>query len=459
MRIPRVLIGAGASNSGKTIFTSVLLHHFLLEGKNIIGYKCGPDYIDPMYHKRISGVECRNLDPFFLEEDKMKSVLLKQPDCDLAVLEGVMGYYDGGAECELSTYEVARRTKTPAVLLVDAKGCAMSSLAAAAGYCSFMEDSEIKGVIFNRMSSGTYAQLQKMHMAKQMKFALLGYIPKLPKECEMESRHLGLVTAEEVDHLQEKIALAHEKMKDTVDWKAIWSIARQAGELSVEEQKTVTPYGTKAELQCDTPSKPVVAVAKDEAFCFYYEDNLDLLLENGLEISYFSPLRNEPVPREACGIYLGGGYPELYAERLASNEVTKQSIRALWQKKIPCIAECGGFLYLQESMEGKEMCGVLPGESMNTGHTVRFGYVTLTAGEDSLLFAAGDQIRGHEFHYFDTTQNGSGLVAEKLNHTKYACSVTGDTLYAGFVHLSFRSLEKCAKRFADKCSEYMREKQ
>lgn len=470
MNIPRIVIGAAASNSGKTIFTSALLYHLKQEGIRQIGYKCGPDYIDPMFHRTVTGVECRNLDPFFLDRDGMLRVLAKSAGYEIAVLEGVMGYYDGGDDSELSTYAVAKQTETNAILVIDAKGSAVSCLAVAYGMKDFYEDSRICGVVFNRMSKAVYEQVQAANEKRNGSLRLLGYIPVLPEECRLESRHLGLVTPAEIENLRMKIALAYDKMKASVDWEGILAIAAESeeieqkeiallqAELSESSERLTDVAEMAAEMTAAEP-KPVIAVARDEAFCFYYEDNLDLLSEQGFEIKQFSPLADEPVPEDACGLYIGGGYPELYLEKLEHNETTKASIQAAFEKKMPCIAECGGFMYLSKEIEGHRMCGVLDGSVTKQGRLVRFGYVTLTAKEDSLLFEAGDQIHGHEFHYYDSTENGAGLLAKKRNGTQYECVVTGENLYAGFPHLYLESNRKAAERFAAACRKFQKDRE
>ena len=440
--LPRVLIAGTNSGCGKTTLVSGLLT--LLSRRNIrlCSFKCGPDYIDPMFHASALHTPCRNLDLQFLDGNMLRFRMAAGSEgfC-LAVTEGVMGFYDGvGLTTRASSYEVAKATGSPVILTVDARGAAHSVLAVIGGFLNLYSDSGIRGVILNRCSAMLYPKLKEAILERfGGQVRPLGYVPRLP-ECAIESRHLGLITAQEMDDLQQKLNLLADNLEKSLDIEGILSLAASAEPLHYEMP--------------DLPQKvsPVrVAVAEDKAFCFDYQDNLDLLTDLGAEIVPFSPLEDERLPEHIQGLYLGGGYPELYASQLEGNASMRQSIREALERGLPCVAECGGFLYLQQSLDGYAMVGYLPGQSHNTGKLSRFGYVTLEARQDNLLCAAGEKIPAHEFHYYDTTDNGNAFRAAKADGRSWDCGVTTPTLYAGFPHFHFYANPTMAARFLDTC--------
>ena len=377
--LPRILIAGTNSGCGKTTFVSGLLTALKRREKDLRAFKCGPDYIDPMFHASALGVPCRNLDLQFFDENTLRFSLAKNGG-SLSVIEGVMGYYDGvGMTTRASSYAVAMASDTPAVLVVDARGAAHSVLAVIGGFLNLHPKSHIRGVILNRCSAMLYPRM-KQAIADQFGGAVLplGYLPVM-KDCTLESRHLGLITAQEMTDLQEKLEALADQIEKSVDIPALCALAASAPELSWE------PVALPEE---GPPLR--IAVARDNAFCFYYEDNLDLLRSLGAELVPFSPIADAALPENIRGLYLGGGYPELYAESLSENQSMKDSIRQALEAGLPCIAECGGFLYLQKELEGRPMVGFLPGMGHNTGKLSRFGYVTLTAQKDNLLCAAGN---------------------------------------------------------------------
>lgn len=439
----RILLAGSNSGCGKTTVTCAILQALANRKLKVGAFKCGPDYIDPMFHSRIIGAKSANLDLYFFEPGTLRYLLAKNAaDCDVSVIEGVMGYYDGLSltTTQSSTYEVSQVTDSPTVLVVNAKGASLSVLAVIHGFLTFCPDNPIRGVILNQCTPGTYTVLAK---AIRERFAgkarPLGYLPRLP-ECALESRHLGLVTAAEVTDLKQKLAVLAEQAEQSIDLDGLLELARQAPPLDY----------TPVELpHYDRPVR--IAVARDNAFCFYYEDSLDALREMGAELVTFSPLSDETLPEHIHGLYLGGGYPELYAEQLSRNETMRSSIRAALAGGLPCIAECGGFMYLTEAIAGYPMVGALPGECVNTGKLVRFGYVTLTAKTDNLLCRAGERIRGHEFHHWDATQPGADFTAEKSSGKAWDCVTATGRLYAGYPHFHFYANPAFAKGFYETC--------
>ena len=476
MNRPRVLIAGTSSGSGKTTAVCAVLELLKRRDLRVKACKCGPDYIDPMFHTAVLNVPSANLDPFFCEPSLLRKLLIGNSGDDVTVIEGVMGYYDGTGPdgTENSSFTVADETDTPAVLIVDAKGAAASLLALIEGFVNFKKDSRIRGVIFNRMSAGTYTLVKGLMKDRFGDSPVpAGYIPRLPDECVIPSRHLGLVTAAEIEDLKVKIGAAADACEKTLDIDALISIAGTAGELPYDvdgesDIKSAIAVGGESkndnaiysETQLASRERPKtcgrvkIAVAKDAAFCFYYKDTLSLLEKLGAEIVTFSPLKNEPVPEGAAGLLLGGGYPELYVDQLEKNTVSRKSVSQAVRSGMPAIAECGGFQYLGRMLDGRQMCGVLPHSSFPAGRLVRFGYVTLTAKEDGLFGSAGTTLRGHEFHYWDSSDNGNSFTAVKPGGRQWDCAVYGPSLYAGYPHLFLPSNPEAAASFYRKCLEY-----
>ena len=440
--IPRVLIAGTGSGCGKTTLTCAVLQAMTDRGRSLAPFKCGPDYIDPMFHARITGTACANLDPFFFSENTLRQILAKHAaNRDLAVIEGVMGYYDGlGMTEDASTYAVAAATETPVVLAADDRGAALSVLATVQGFLNFAPESRIRGVIFNRCSPMRYPELAKAVTERfQGRLRPLGCLPPLP-ECSLESRHLGLVTAAEVRSLGQKLRDLARAAEEHIDLDGLEELAREAAPLSY------------APPELPRFSEPVrIGVAMDRAFCFYYEDNLELLRALGAELAEFSPLRDPHLPRSIHGLYLGGGYPELYGRELGANATLRREICAALTLGMPCIAECGGFMYLTEKIGDHPAVGFLPGVCRDTGRLSRFGYIRLTAKEDNLLCKAGDSFPAHEFHRWDWDRTGNGFAAEKPTGRRWEAAVATKSLYAGFPHFHFFAAPRLAVNFYQAC--------
>ena len=441
--LPRLLLAGTNSGCGKTTLACAVLQALVDRGIDTGSFKCGPDYIDPMFHSRVIGAPSANLDPFFFTENTLRFLLARHAaGRAVSVIEGVMGYYDGLGltTTRASTYEVARWTQTPVVLVVGAKGTALSALAVLQGFLDFCPDHPVQGVLLNQCSEGAYPALAA---AIRERFGgrvrPLGFLPVLP-ECALSSRHLGLVTAAEVSDLREKLARLARQAERSIDLDGLLELARSAPPLEYEPVRLP---------RFDRPVR--IAVARDRAFCFYYEDSLAALTELGAELVPFSPLADPALPEEIHGLYLGGGYPELYAPALSENASLRAAIRAAVEGGLPCIAECGGFMYLTQAIAGAPMAGVLPGNCADAGRLVRFGYVTLRARRDNLLCRAGEEIRGHEFHRWDATERGEDFTAVKPTGRSWTCAVATPTLYAGYPHFHFYANPAFAPRFYEAC--------
>ena len=438
--IPRLILAGTNSGCGKTTTVCALLQALVNRNLKTGAFKCGPDYIDPMFHSRIIGAKSANLDLHFFTPNTLNYLLAKNgADRDISVIEGVMGYYDGAGltSTKGSTYEVARVTDSPVVLVVGAKGASLSVLAPIQGFLDFCPDNHIKGVILNQCTAMTYAALSA-EIEKRFQIKAFGFLPSLPA-CALESRHLGLVTAADVVGLKEKMRILAQQAEKSLDLDGLIRLANSA--MPVRFEPVSLPR-----------KEPVrIAVARDNAFCFYYEDSLEVLTEMGAELVPFSPLSDNSLPENIQGLYLGGGYPELYLRQLSGNGEMRQSIRRALENCLPCIAECGGFMYLTESIAGQPMVGALKGDCWDTGKLTRFGYVTLQAKKDNLLCRAGEAIAAHEFHHWDCAQPGDSFTAKKPTGRQWDCAVSPQTLYAGYPHFHFYSNPAFAEGFIDSC--------
>ena len=352
-----------------------------------------------------------------------------------------MGFYDGvsGTTDTASAAHLARATGTPAVLIVRPKGQSLSLAAQIHGFRTFAENT-LAGVILNGVSAGMYSFYKQI--AEKAGLPVLGFLPPIP-EAEIPDRHLGLVTADELSDLREKIDRLADAAEEGIDLHALCALAQTAKPLT----------DTHMPLARATDFSVRIAVAKDRAFCFYYEDNFDVLRELGAELVPFSPLTDERLPENIDGLYLGGGYPELYEKQLSENEIMRNSIKTAILNGLPTVAECGGFLYLLQSLDGAAMAGVLPTSAHMTRRLQPFGYVTLTANSDNLLCEAGGQFPVHEFHYAQAVDNGTDFRAVKPNGRAWDCGFASDTLYAGFPHLYFRAKTEIVANFVRKCAE------
>ena len=436
----RLMITAPASGAGKTTVVCALLQLLKNHGLRPAALKCGPDYIDPMFHSEISCVDSRNLDGFFMD-DNIMNYLLRESSlaADICMIEGAMGYYDGaGFTDEASAYSCARATSTPAVLVLDGSGAGISAAAVLKGFMDFKPQSNIRGVIFNRTSPHVYERLAKE--CRRMGAVPLGYIPR-DSRFTIKSRHLGLVTAGEISSLRSQLELIAENA--VIDLKSLMALAEAPDICACAPQFPHLGKGAR------------LAVARDRAFCFYYRDNLEYLQKCGLELCFFSPLADKRLPEGISGLLLGGGYPELYLEELSQNREMLASVREAILSGLPTAAECGGFLYLHRSIDGIPMAGVLPSKAFNAGKLTRFGYVTLTARKDNLYTKKGETLRTHEFHYWDSEDPGTSFSAQKPYSARcWDTGIAQGDLLAGFSHLHYWGNFAAANSFIRRISQW-----
>ena len=436
----RVMFAATRSGSGKTTVTCGVLAALKKQNIKVQAYKCGPDYIDPMFHRTVLGIDTGNLDTFFADADAIGRILARDTkDAELIVMEGVMGYYDGvgGTTTMASSYELSKVTKTPVVLIVDAKGASVTLAAIIRGIMEYKKDSRIVGVILNRVSPMFYSRIKHV-IETECGIPVLGYLPE-DASFAVPSRHLGLLQPDEMQKQRDWVETVAEAARKTIDIDGILEIAAQAEMLQIqkatgETEKSKFPAGYR------------IGVARDAAFSFYYRENLRMLEDMGATLVYFSPLTDAHVS-EVDALIFGGGYPELYAKQLYENQSMRASVWQALEAGMPCHAECGGFLYLGKSLadaEGNvyEMVGFLDGAGFRTERLQRFGYVEL-ATQEADAFAVNTVLRGHEFHYWDSTDCGDACLAWKpLSKQKtYPCMVKKKGTFAGFPHLYYAGAE------------------
>ena len=400
----QLLVAAPCSGSGKTTLTCALLAALKRRGQDPCSFKSGPDYIDPMFHRAVLGVKSHNLDLFFSAPETVRALYAQAAaGHGAAVCEGAMGFYDG--------------------------------------------------------LGGVSDTASAWHLADTLGLPVLGYLPHLP-DAALESRHLGLKTAGEIADLQQKIS----RMADAlvVDWEKLFALTECAAPLVHTDR---LPHAGELPPQGGEEQRPriPIAVARDAAFCFTYAETLEALERAGAELCWFSPLQDSALPEQISGLYLPGGYPELYAGQLSANRSMLASVRRAVERGLPTVAECGGFLYLGQSLEdasGKcwPMAGVLPGQGFRVGRLVRFGYAALTAHADSMLFRAGERLPVHEFHHWDSTDNGTGFTAAKPNGKQWDCGFANEHFYAGFPHLYWAGTA-LPRRFVDAAAHYHQEEQ
>lgn len=486
MKIPRIIISAPKSGSGKTLISIAMMQAFSLREKKVAAFKCGPDYIDPMFHKKILKLPSKNLDLFFTDAETTKNLFCEKNESEISIIEGVMGLYDGinGISEKASTYDLAKTLRAPVILVIDAKGMARSVLAEIAGFLSLDTEKLIKGVILNKIPQ-TLFSLLKNEIEEKFKIKALGFFQDI-KDFKIESRYLGLKLPEEISNIEENVKKAAEKLEKSVDLDSVLEIALSAPEISKSfenniENKNQENHQKEIEREASSCQKIIkigsenkiiaankkenksgktrIAIARDEAFCFYYDDNLRLLEKAGAELVYFSPLYDEKLPENICGIVLGGGYPELFAEKLEKNSRMRESVKKAIENGTPSLAECGGFIYLHKTLEtrGKksyQMAGVIDAKAWWTGKLVRFGYVLISEKKQKFL-GENKIIKGHEFHYFDSTKNGDDLIEEKTSPgKKFEAGFVSGKNWWGFAHLYYESCPEFARHFVEECKKY-----
>ncbi|MBC7765738.1 MAG: cobyrinate a,c-diamide synthase [Hyphomonadaceae bacterium] len=431
MIYPRIMIAGTNSGCGKTTAVLGILSALVQKGVSVQPFKAGPDYIDPMFHKAVTGRASRNLDSFLCTPETVRHLFLSAASsCDISVIEGVMGLFDGvgGNTSQASSADIAKITQTPVILVVDVKGMSLSLAAMINGFNNFDPSLRLAGVLLNGVKTPMHYAMLKAIVEENTTVPVVGYLQK-DDRFTLADRHLGLVPSEEVDGLHDKLQALGESVLQTVDMAMLQAIATQAKPLTAP---TITPVKPL--------SKTVrIGIARDKAFNFYYQDNLDLLEQMGVQLIPFSPLQDKQLPHALDGVYIGGGYPELFTHELSQNTAMRQDILKKAQAGLPMYAECGGFLYLSKSLAGQPMVGILNAVGEMTTSLQHFGYCEVTLTENCAFGQAGDRIKAHEFHYakstFETTPNYVSTVQKGTR--QWAGHYQKYKVIAGYPHLHF----------------------
>jgi cobyrinic acid a,c-diamide synthase len=373
----------------------------------------------------------------------------------LSVIEGVMGYYDGvgGNTTQASTYEVACAIDAPAILILDCKGASLSLAAIVKGFLEYKNDSHIAGIILNRTSEMMAKRLAPEFEALGVK--VYGYLPQC-EEASLDSRHLGLVLPAEIGGLKEKLRRLAEIMETTLDIDGLLELAGQSNPLSVSNFNHGKDIDLESQEEADQVS---IGLALDEAFCFYYQENLELLKRMGAKLIPFSPCKDRKLPEGISGLLLGGGYPELHTNELSENHSMRTEIKEAYERSLPILAECGGFMYLHEELSTDDgtyqMAGIIGGKVFPTKRLGRFGYIEVYPKEDLPFLKKGESIRGHEFHYWDSENNGDHMTAVKPGQNRsWDCVHGTNHLMAGFPHFYYPSNPSLPRQFINACKNY-----
>ncbi len=460
---PRIVIAGTHSGAGKTTLTTGVLRALYNRGLKVQPFKSGPDYIDPAFHTFVAGRKSRNLDVWMLGEAKVRQLFAKNAaDADISVIEGVMGLYDGlGTKKDSgSTAHLSKVLDAPVILVVDARGMSASAAAMVTGYVKYDEDVRISGVILNNIHGDKHYNLLREAIERDTDIPCVGYL-NTNKAISLESRHLGLVPSVEVEALGEKLDEVGRMVAETVDIDKILEIAH--GAKSFEETYV------QAEPVVERPVK--IAIAKDSAFNFYYQDALDLLEEYGAELVYFSPVSDESIPQGVSGIFLGGGFPEVFGAAIESNRQMREAIKSAIESGMPVYAECGGLMYLCDSiedLEGKvfEMCKIFPYPSKMTKRLQRFGYVDVALEQGTVLSEEAEHVHAHEFHRSLVEHDGAWTFKYQVNraregetHKVWQCGLQYKNCLAAYAHIHFHANPNLAKNFVKSCSRYQEGKE
>jgi cobyrinic acid a,c-diamide synthase len=463
--IPRIVVAGAASGVGKTTITAGLIGALRRQGLVVQPFKCGPDYIDPSYHGSAAGRPCRNLDAWMLNDEQLLEGFSRASDgADIAVIEGVMGLFDGCSweEERGSTAQIAKLLGAPVLLVVDISGVARSAAIAVLGCQRFDPAVRLSAVALNFAGSESHAEGCASAVARATGLPVVGWLPRHAR-LEIPERHLGLVPSTEQRDADELIAeIACEVIK-RFDVAALTELARSTTyPLPLAAANSAGPMPPSSGSTDRRTRRPVVAVARDEAFCFYYPENLELLVEAGCDIEFFKPVHGERPMPAAAAVYLGGGYPELHGTHLASNTGLWEALRDLHARDAPIYAECGGFMALmQELIDGAghrwPMAGLIPGAARMSGKLAAMGYRHATALRPNLLADGGQTLRGHEFRYSTwecetPLSNTAAWTVQGIHDTSvpYSAGYVSGNLLASYLHVHFGQSPDIANRFVDR---------
>jgi cobyrinic acid a,c-diamide synthase len=458
LKIPRVVVAGTHSGVGKTTVALGLMGVLRKKGRRVQGFKVGPDFLDTRFHREITGRPSRNLDSWMIPKARIPSIFASAcSDADIAVIEGVMGVFDGldGISETASTSEIAKVLQAPVLLVVDAWGLAASAAAVVLGYKTLDSKLSLRGVILNRVAGEKHAKMCADAITRHSKLPVLGAIP-VNKEITLKERHLGLVAPNELQKakaLDELVAW----IGDHVDIDKVEKLANTAGKIVVNRPRHRPARNTR--------EKVVIGVARDTAFSFYYQEGLDALCEAGANLEFFSPLNGQQVPPAAEGLYIGGGYPEVFGSQLASNDRMLKSIAGLAEDGMPIYAECGGLMYFTKSisdLHGTEhrMVGVLDARTRMVNR-LTLSYTLAQSIRPNLLTLQGDTVRGHEYHFskVEGVPKDSRFAYRLKRGIGIGNGLDGWISYnilASYMHTNFAFDDRMARRFVESCRGYAR---
>jgi cobyrinic acid a,c-diamide synthase len=450
VKFPRILIAGTHSGVGKTTVTLGLMSALIEKGYKVQGFKVGPDYIDPSHHTAITERFSRNLDTWLMSKDVCLELFdHAMADADMAVIEGVMGLYDGcldGSEFG-STAHLAKILHTPVILVMDTKGMSRSAGAIVMGYMNFDKEVKISGVILNRVKSDRHYNSLKKSIEENCKVPVLGYLP-FNEEVVLPERHLGLVPSAEQEFSKSVYQKVGNLLSTTVDMDKVINITQCSNSLPSFEKTVFTGIQERFNFR--------IAVASDEAFNFYYQDNLDLLEAYGVELAFFSPVYDKFVPADIKAIYIGGGFPELYAGMLASNTTMKESIQKAYKRGVVIYGECGGMMYLLEHLidhkkKAYEMCGIFKGTTRMEEKRQGLGYINVEAVHDTIFCKKGKKFRAHEFHWSSLYVPGGTPYAYGVskcdNKETQPDGIFDDHALGSYTHIHFATDTDLVKHF------------
>ncbi|WP_432665704.1 cobyrinate a,c-diamide synthase [Wukongibacter baidiensis] len=454
MKLSRFVIAGTQSGVGKTTVTTGLMRALTLRGLNIQPFKVGPDYIDPAFHSFVTGNKSRNLDSWMLSEETIKELFTKNAlGKGLSVIEGVMGLYDGfGIEKDMgSTAHLAKILKAPVILVIDGRGMSSSAAAQVLGYKMYDTELELKGIIVNNVSGEKHYEIIRKVIERDTGIKCLGFLKK-NANIKLESRHLGLVPSVEIDGLEKRLDELAQMVEETIDIEGILQLADEAESLD-----------GKYDSDINREKVVNIGVALDKAFNFYYQDNLDLLEELGANLIYFSPLKDKELPDNIHGLYLGGGFPEVFPKELEDNSEMRNDILNKSLKGMPIYAECGGLMYLTKSIENFEgdkfqMVGVFDRESRMTKRLQRFGYVNVNINKPCAISEGNDVVKAHEFHRstLDEVEEENCVykvdkIREKKLQKTWECGLVKNNTLGAYAHIHFYANKALAKNFINNC--------
>lgn len=451
VNIPRVVIAATQSSSGKTTVVTGILRALKNKGMKVQPFKVGPDYIDPSYHGMAAGRAGHNLDTWLVDESRINDLFASEAEnADIAIIEGVMGLYDGGKNGISSTAQLAKKLQAPVILVINVQSMGDSAAAIALGFKLYDEEVNLAGVILNRLGSPTHKMLIEEAMAR-INVPVFGAVYR-DDSVHMPERHLGLTPAQE-NNAKEIIEIISAKIAKEVYLDEIIKLACAAPPLEVQENK-----------QSNAAKDIVIAVAKDKAFSFYYPASLKQLSDCGAKIEFFSPLEDETIPSDASALIFGGGFPEIFADKLAANKSMLTSIRRANENKMPIYAECGGYMYLMQGIfdfDGNfhAMAGIIPATAKMNKKLQTVGYVKAKNLHDNILGEKGCVYHGHEFHFSTQSEEAQDFpwafeFVKMRNNAEYKAGYAKDNILGSYLHLHFLGSKKAADCLLEKAREY-----